>query len=1162
MKLGMHCLGAVAGGQVSPSGNNSSSSNDSSNNCSSNNVLSIIRALGVLVCEGRIQGPPRGYREGPHCVQALQSQPNSDHACEKDNYLCDRYLVLVREITDHVSVGAYLCVEVVLCSDCPCGSIKSKSKHRVLSVPPPLTSWQHSSEMLLEYWRIGVVPSKSPETMNCHGLYQAVRSRLHFSQVAAWWSRTNGSRPSYVATRIVPNTSQSLDDHLKRFRDAPAEHTFPLAGLGDGNSIEVSVWALPRMEEIPQLQCAMHPPDELEPQLVRPTTPVKRLISTSPVIPTSPPANQTTTTTTNNNQQQQQSHTTSLESNTQTQQQPNFVYYMSSFRSAGQPQQQQQQQQQQAQPVLLDDRLLIPCDKPGKHHCRCADEEDEELDGTVPTPVSVVSSIARPNGERKRRRSLPCRPPEPDPPEPQHHVAAPPSSLPALQEITLAPPAAESTHATTTTTTGSLEGLERSFRTQLSIDEQQEHLEKRYKRSESVEDESTETENTNGDGDPSPRNRVARVNLVVNPLCSDEVQPPETPKKEKEGEQQGVGILDWISRVPYRVLGAEQQEPVANKCEVRMHNSCNLELSPREFDEVLAVLRARTPLCRKRSAVRTAKRREANKQQEHQTTDGSASRSKAADALLGAILRSSSRDNDSRDEVITEVTRDWTTPRKDDDDDDEPATPSNSVEARDSSNNDAESSLPSALNKRFSRLKQLFKRSEHEQRLTTPEDGGRGTRPNGIPAESRVKRKIDFSTDFEDSPGDDELEDEEEDEPRGEESADRTAHCDHPVGTSTNGAHPTSLHSTNGDKRTGCAAPVDGKSTLSRKSHGKRDLFLARFKHNKQNNKNETVAECEGLVKVEASAEESESGTEVEQAGVEANDKTTVPSAKDQARFRRSLENAASMVFHSRTGLPLTSSPAPLRRGSCCFDFDSSLNSVSSKRSALFELNTPPSPGAVSLEEGDREAESTGDTEEVTKRRSASRHRPQSHALLGSFEESALNGRLEPVSTVHGFAAEIGASGSFCPKHRKLPVTVFFYTLGDNDKVSSPYLAHINLGKKPYQVPRMGTIQVTLLNPLGTVVKMFVVLYDLTDMPPRSHTFLRQRTLRDKTLRYLIHLRFMSGKTGRIYLHTDVRIIICRKADVDTASDFGSEPPKELRSYTHGPTNPKFSPRC
>lgn len=105
--------------------------------------------------------------------------------------------------------------------------------------------------------------------------------------------------------------------------------------------------------------------------------------------------------------------------------------------------------------------------------------------------------------------------------------------------------------------------------------------------------------------------------------------------------------------------------------------------------------------------------------------------------------------------------------------------------------------------------------------------------------------------------------------------------------------------------------------------------------------------------------------------------------------------------------------------------------------SALFELNTPPSPGSVSLEE-----KQFSESDETPKR-SFSRSRPQSYSLLGNFEESALNGRLEPVSTVHGFTAEIGASGIFCPKHRKLPVTVFFYTLGDNDKVSTPYLVSL-----------------------------------------------------------------------------------------------------------------------
>ena len=85
-------------------------------------------------------------------------------------------------------------------------------------------------------------------------------------------------------------------------------------------------------------------------------------------------------------------------------------------------------------------------------------------------------------------------------------------------------------------------------------------------------------------------------------------------------------------------------------------------------------------------------------------------------------------------------------------------------------------------------------------------------------------------------------------------------------------------------------------------------------------------------------------------------------------------------------------------------------------------------------------------------------------------------------------------------------------------------LGHINLGEKGYRVPPKGTIQVTLFNPLGTVVKMFVVRYDLSDMPPNSQTFLRQRTLympsdkencsgaedeaaAQKWLRYLIHLR-------------------------------------------------------
>jgi len=290
----------------------------------------------------------------------------------------------------------------------------------------------------------------------------------------------------------------------------------------------------------------------------------------------------------------------------------------------------------------------------------------------------------------------------------------------------------------------------------------------------------------------------------------------------------------------------------------------------------------------------------------------------------------------------------------------------------------------------------------------------------------------------------------------------------------------------------------------------------------------------------------------------------SVPSANKKNAFRKSFDSAASMVFQRRTGLPLTSSPAPMRRG-IKFDFDSGINTPKDIKRALFEAQSPEESECGSPKKKKRDP-----------RKLLSTSAPatiSSNNLLGNFEESVLNGRLEPVSTVEGFTAEIGASGSFQPKHLVFPVTVFFYTLCENSNYASPYLGHINLGKKGYRIPERGTIQLTLFNPLGTVVKMFVVMYDLADMPSNSQTFLRQRTLympSDKTdsdpeaqkwLRYLIHLRVTSSKSGKIYLHTDVRMIIFRKSDLDTATEHESGKGWELRSFTRGPTNPKFSPR-
>ncbi|KAL4623200.1 protein FAM214B-like isoform X1 [Arapaima gigas] len=197
-----------------------------------------------------------------------------------------------------------------------------------------------------------------------------------------------------------------------------------------------------------------------------------------------------------------------------------------------------------------------------------------------------------------------------------------------------------------------------------------------------------------------------------------------------------------------------------------------------------------------------------------------------------------------------------------------------------------------------------------------------------------------------------------------------------------------------------------------------------------------------------------------------------------------------------------------------------------------------------------------------------------SRSLLGSFEESMLKGRFSPSGRIEGFTAEIGASGSYCPQHATLPVEVTYYDISEHS-APSPFLGVIYLeplGKKGYSVPKAGTIQVTLFNPNKTVVKMFLVTYNFGDMPVNHMTFLRHRIFlvpveeeeeeeeeeegqrcgpqmnaldRKKILCYLIHLRFQSSKSGKIYLHNDIRLLFSRKSiEVDTGI------PYELKSFT------------
>uniref|UniRef100_A0A8C7ZXA1 Atos homolog protein B n=1 Tax=Oryzias sinensis TaxID=183150 RepID=A0A8C7ZXA1_9TELE len=196
--------------------------------------------------------------------------------------------------------------------------------------------------------------------------------------------------------------------------------------------------------------------------------------------------------------------------------------------------------------------------------------------------------------------------------------------------------------------------------------------------------------------------------------------------------------------------------------------------------------------------------------------------------------------------------------------------------------------------------------------------------------------------------------------------------------------------------------------------------------------------------------------------------------------------------------------------------------------------------------------------------------------FLSERQESMLKGRFSPAGQIEGFTAEIGASGSYCPQHVTLPVQVTYYDISEHS-APSPFLGVISLeplGKKGYSIPKAGTIQVTLFNPNKTVVKMFLVTYNFSDMPVNHITFLRHRIFlvpveesaettpsggvqdRKKILCYLIHLRFQSSKSGKIYLHNDIRLLFSRKSiEVDTGI------PYELKSFTEVPKNPEYSPR-
>uniref|UniRef100_A0A915Q576 Atos-like conserved domain-containing protein n=1 Tax=Setaria digitata TaxID=48799 RepID=A0A915Q576_9BILA len=295
------------------------------------------------------------------------------------------------------------------------------------------------------------------------------------------------------------------------------------------------------------------------------------------------------------------------------------------------------------------------------------------------------------------------------------------------------------------------------------------------------------------------------------------------------------------------------------------------------------------------------------------------------------------------------------------------------------------------------------------------------------------------------------------------------------------------------------------------------------------------------------------------------------PASRREVLPRRSLiasafrfMSTASKAFSRTTGLPLNSSPAPFARNETKFVEEegrkSTVNKGGTKTHILRKCFS------ISINKKDN-------TESCCGNIGIKKNVSSSSGLLCNFEESALNGRLDLVTSLDGFRLQIAASDETCSPHITLPVTTLFFHVPE-DEAPLPYMSFCSLEnmRKGYRIPRKGILQAVLFNPQGTVVRMFLVKFDVSDMPPSSQTFLRQRTFfmpvgctQDvrSWLKHLIHLSLATDRRGRLYVHTDIKMLFSQKNELETLNfEMGKDIIKyQLQSFTEMPRNPKYSPR-
>jgi hypothetical protein len=98
-------------------------------------------------------------------------------------------------------------------------------------------------------------------------------------------------------------------------------------------------------------------------------------------------------------------------------------------------------------------------------------------------------------------------------------------------------------------------------------------------------------------------------------------------------------------------------------------------------------------------------------------------------------------------------------------------------------------------------------------------------------------------------------------------------------------------------------------------------------------------------------------------------------------------------------------------------------------------------------------------------------------------------------------------------------------------------------------------------NPKCTAIKVFLIPYDLKDMPPNTKTFIRQKSYciqknpnghcHEDRLRFAIHLNFRMTEKKHLLLTSGPRVVF---------SPRPLEHDQSLKIVYQGPTHPKYIP--